>query len=57
MKLLQENIGEYLGGFEGAKEILNILQKAITIKEQSGNLHFIKTEKANSAHRRTSLGK
>lgn len=55
IKLLKENIGQYTGDSEVAKDTLIILQKAI--KDYIDNSDFIKTEKVNSTHQRTPLGK
>lgn len=42
IKLLGENIGEYLCDLEKGKDFLNIIQKAIATKEKIDRLDLIK---------------
>lgn len=42
MKLLEENIGEYLHDFWVDKDFLNVPQKALAIKEKIDKWDFIK---------------
>lgn len=49
MKLLEENIGEYLHDLWVGKDFLNMPQKALAIKEKINKLDFIKMKNFSSS--------